>query len=92
MYGYDPYQLMEPPALAEVEEDLFEEPRDYHEFFWDEAIERGSNYVSGFSQRLHTQVCRFDKKGEHVIMARNCPHFEVEDEEGKRIRKGWTCQ
>lgn len=31
-------------------------------------------------------ICRFDERGKHVQMAKHCPHFELEDEEGIRIR------
>lgn len=91
MYLHDPVALVQHPTLAETEEEVFEEPRDYHEFFWDEAVQRGRS-ISGISERLYTQVCKFDEDGNHTVMARNCPHFDLEDEEGKRIQRGWTAQ
>jgi hypothetical protein len=85
----DPWEKTLPPKLAEIE-NLDEEPSDPKEKFWEEAVERGS-YV-GPPQRLYTEVCRFGPDGEHTSMAKNCPHFEYEDEMGKNIRKGWTSQ
>lgn len=90
MYLPDPEQLMLKPRILEGELDVDEEPRDYHEFFWDEAVERGRQI--GPSQRLHTQVCRFDQNGIHITMAAGCPHFEMEDETGRNIQRGWTAQ
>lgn len=89
MWMNDPFELTQAPVIKEAEE-LFTEPRDYHEFFWDEAIERGHHVQS--NKRLHTQVCRFDEYGDHTVMARDCPHFNSDDEEGNIIRKGWTVQ
>jgi hypothetical protein len=88
MYGYDPFELAQPPEL--IKEEPEEEIRDYHDLFWEEAIERG-RYVSG-DEFLHTQICRFNKDGEHITMAKDCPHFNIDDEEGKRIKPGWTVQ
>jgi hypothetical protein len=87
-YVNDPSELALLPEL--VSDIPVEEPRDYHEFFWDEAVERG-RYASGY-ERAYTQVCRFDDNGEHITMAKDCPHFELEDETGKMIREGWTVQ
>jgi hypothetical protein len=88
MYIGDPTELMLPPKL--VQDIDLSEPRDYHEFFWDEAVQRGQ--YAGPAGRAHTQVCRFDDQGDHVTMAKDCPHYEVEDEMGKHIPRGWTVQ
>ncbi len=88
MYVNDPNELtLRPKLLVEVAD---EEPRDYHEFFWDEAVQRGRHLSP--ERQPHTQVCRFDGAGEHVTMAKDCPHFEMEDEMGRRIATGWTVQ
>lgn len=93
MYLTDPFDHMLPPVLENSDElDLEEGPRDYHEFFWDEAVERGQYIPRAPGKTLHTEICRFNSSGEHTTMARNCPHFDLEDEEGKRIRQGWTVQ
>lgn len=89
MYVNDPFDKMIPPALEQAEE-LLEEPRDYHEFFWDEAIERGRH-----AQRMlgaQVQICRFDSSGNHLAMAKNCPHFDSDDEQGRKVRTDWTVQ
>lgn len=88
MFVNDPSELALPPKQISVVE--LEEPRDYHEFFWEEAIERGR--YTGRPDRGYTQVCRLDSHGEHVTMARDCPHFDLEDEMGRRINPGWTVQ
>lgn len=88
-YVYDPIALVQHPTIKQAE-GLPDEPRDYHEFFWEEAIERG-RHVQG-RERLYTEVCRFDENGDHTVMAKNCPHFDSEDEEGKITRPGWTVQ
>lgn len=87
-YVNDPSELALLPEL--VSDIPVEAVRDYHEFFYDEAVERG-RYTSDY-ERAYTQVCRFDENGDHVMMAKDCPHFEAEDEMGKVIRKGWTVQ
>jgi hypothetical protein len=78
------------PRLKQLEEDLLEEPRDPRESFWDEVKDEG-RYV-GQKHRLYTQVCRFNQKGLHTVMAKNCPHFKGEDETGRSVRDGWTVQ
>jgi len=88
MYINDPFDKAIPPSLEEVI--LDDEPRDYHEYFWDEYVERGQRVSR--KQKLYTQVCRFDQNGDHITMAKDCPHFDAEDEEGRRIRPGWTVQ
>lgn len=90
MYVNDPNELAELPArITDVE---LEEPRDYHEFFWDDT--RNPNYGRGADNHwgIHTQVCRFNERGEHIGMAQDCPHFDIADEEGKKIQEGWTVQ
>ena len=89
MYVNEPSELA---LLPELKEEIdFEEPRDYHEFFWDDQPGDPGKYAA-WHRGIHTQVCRFDPEGNHVTMARDCPHFELEDEEGKRIQEGWTVQ
>lgn len=89
MYVSDPFDKIFPPHLIDnpIEDD---EPRDYHDFFWDD-ITQGSNHIQGSRRTLHTQVCKF-VDGVHTQMARDCPHFNMEDEEGRLIQKGWTAQ
>lgn len=88
MWVNDPSEkALVPERFDEIADD---EPRDYHEFFWDEGIQRG-RFVS-WQPRIHTQVCRFDGNGGHVSMAQDCPHFEVEDEMGRNIPSNWTVQ
>lgn len=36
--------------------------------------------------------CRFNGAGEHTYMDEHCPHYDVTDEQGPRIRPGWTVQ
>lgn len=92
MSGYvnDPSELA---LLPEMEEDLqLEEPRDYHEFFHDDLQGLNMSPTVGWQRGINTQVCRFNSSGEHIAMAEDCPHFDMEDELGKRIRPGWTVQ
>lgn len=92
MYLIDPFDKIFPPALEQAPEEFLEdEPRDYHEFFWDEAVERG-HHVDPRGKTLYTEICRFDQDGNHITMAKHCPHFDPEDEEGRKIRTGWTVQ
>lgn len=85
----DPFELAEPPSLedSEVYED---EPEDYHDKFWEE-FQPGVRHVS-YEPPIYTQVCRFDFEGNHVEMAKGCPHYDAVDEEGPRIVPGWTVQ
>jgi hypothetical protein len=85
----DPFELTHPPSLedSEVYED---EPVDYHDRFWDD-ISLGGRQV-GHEPPIYTQVCRFDTEGNHVEMARGCPHYDASDEEGPRVSPGWTVQ
>jgi hypothetical protein len=89
-YVNDPFELTLEPTLEDKGME-FEEPRDYHEFFHDDRPAPGS-YFASREYGIQTQVCRFDSSGDHVTMAKDCPHFNAEDEEGKVIRKGWTVQ
>lgn len=92
MYLQDPHDKALLPELESASlEDLLEEPRDYHEFFWDDTPLDSGRQI-GYHHPIHAQVCRFNGRGEHIVMARNCPHFEMEDQEGKTIQKGWTAQ
>lgn len=89
MYVNDPNELA---TLPEVKREVaFEEPRDYHEFFFDDRPKPGSKFAEDH-WGIHSQVCRFDSEGNHVAMAHDCPHFDLEDEQGRRIQKGWTVQ
>lgn len=92
MSGYvnDPVELtLLPQTFDDVTE---EEPRDYHEFFRDDVPPESGKYV-GLPEMLYTEVtCKFNHRGEHIYMSENCPHFNMEDEEGRRIREGWTVQ
>jgi hypothetical protein len=88
-FYYDPWEKILPPKLEEAP-DPDEPPPDPKDKFWEEAVERGTHI--GPPQRLYTQVCRFGPDGEHTSMAKDCPHFNYEDETGKNIRKGWTVQ
>lgn len=87
----DPYQLAQPPS---VEEDIEpEEPPGPDYYFWDEGRDSliSPDTVS-HHQGIHVDTCRFDDEGNHTQMAKHCPHFNQEDEEGKRIMTGWTVQ
>lgn len=86
----DPNDLAQLPTVKQDIE--LEEPRDYHEFFWDDA--RNPNYGKSPDSHwgIHTQVCRFNERGEHVVIARDCPHYDQSNEEGPQIQKGWTAQ
>ena len=102
MYVNDPSQLAQLPEVKKEVE--FEEPRDYHEFFGDDQAKPfylpprptvRSERLPNFGEepaRIHTQVCRFNERGEHVSMAKDCPHFDGDDEMGKKIVQGWTAQ
>lgn len=89
-YINDPFELAVPPKLQDSEIDFEEEPRDYHDFFYDDIHISPDNtlYHSG----IYTEACRFDEVGEHTYIAKNCPHFDAANEEGPRIRQGWTIQ
>ena len=94
MYVNNPDEKAMLPELdkASIIEQLMEEPPDPREAFWEEASKVDSARSVDYHGAIHAQVCRFNSRGEHVIMARDCPHFETEDEEGKTIQKGWTAQ
>lgn len=88
MYVNDPFDLTVPPSIESNIE--IEEPRDSKDFFWDDVV-YWPDTVS-YHQGLHTDICRFDEAGNHTQMSKKCPHFDPEDEEGRRITKGWTAQ
>lgn len=88
-YVDDPYALARQPELIS-DESLFREPRDYHEFFWDDQQMQETRYAES-DMGIHTDICVF-RDGHHVYMADGCPHFEPEDEQGRIIRQGWTVQ
>lgn len=85
----DPFELAEPPTL-EDSGILEEEPEDYHDRFWDDVKFGGKR--TGYQPRIYVQICRFDDEGNHVEMAKDCPHYDAVDEEGPRIVPGWTVQ
>lgn len=88
-YINDPSELaMSPALISDIE---IEEPRDYHDYFWDDQ-QLGSAKYADNSYGIHVQRCVFDDSGDHLYMAKDCPHFELEDEEGPRIQQGWTVQ
>lgn len=89
-YVNDPVELAYPPVLEDKNIES-EEPRDYHEFFYDDlpySFSRSVDHETG----IHTDVCRFDDSGNHVLISGKCPHFDIEDEEGKIVKPGWTVQ
>jgi len=89
-YVNDPSELaLLPEKISVVEE---EEPRDYHEFFYDDIPAEGGRYA-GSPEMLYTEVtCHFNELGEHIYMSPKCPHFDMEDEEGRRVNPSWTVQ
>lgn len=92
-YVNDPSEKALLPTILVPEEDLLEEPRDYHEFFGDDLpAQIVEPKFAGSPYQPYTQVCRFNEDGEHTAMAYNCPHFDMEDETGRRIVDGWTVQ
>lgn len=90
-YVNDPSELaLLPLPESQIYED--EEPRDYHEFFYDDQPPSNFRQV-GYPEYLHTEVtCHFNGQGEHTYMSPNCPHFDEYDQEGRRIRENWTVQ
>lgn len=89
MYINDPFELMLKPKLASDIE--YDEPRDYHDYFWDDQ-QMGPPRYADDEIGIYSDICVFDSSGDHLYMAENCPHFDAEDEEGKRIVPGWTAQ
>jgi hypothetical protein len=86
----DPNELaLLPEVISEVE---LGEPRDYHEFFWDDTRDPNFGRSVDYHLGIHTQVCRFNGRGEHIVMAKDCPHFVESDEEGKKVIPNWTAQ
>lgn len=85
----DPFQLAQPPTVEEQEIEL-EVPPSNEEIFH-ESIRHYPDTV-GHDHGIHIQVCRFDELGNHTSIAENCPHFSIEDEQGKQIQPGWTAQ
>lgn len=41
---------------------------------------------------MFADLCVFDETGQHVYIGQHCPHFDVVDEMGLRIKPGWTVQ
>lgn len=86
----DPFQLAQPPTIEGIEEMEEEAPPTPDEVFHSQFSHRpdDTSYHASFA----VDTCRFDESGEHIQMARNCPHFDSHDEEGPRIIPGWTVQ
>jgi hypothetical protein len=85
----DPFQLAQLPTVEEQEQEIDEPPTP--EEIFHSSINHYPDTV-GYGSGIHTGVCHFDETGNHTAMAQNCPHFDPEDEEGFRIRQGWTVQ
>jgi len=85
----DPFQLAEAPSIAEPEIDV-EEPPSNEEIFYGSI--RHYPDTAGSELGIHVDACRFDEDGNHVQMAKRCPHYDAEDEQGRRIAPGWTVQ
>lgn len=91
--AHDPLLDLTALPQREQEEIDYEEPKDPESEFWEEAVNAVSGgYNAGYHQGFHVDVCHFDEAGEHTHIAENCPHFDSADEEGPRIRQGWTIQ
>lgn len=88
----EPSDLAQLPQLEQS--DVFEdEPADPLDKFWEEASMSVYGGVStGYRQGAHVRVCRFDEYGNHTSMSDDCPHYDSSDEEGPRVRPGWTVQ
>lgn len=90
MYVNEPSEKAWLPEIEQSPE-LFDEPRHYSDFFYDDQpLDSGPRV--GYARGVHTQVCRLDGNGNHLTMAKDCPHFDGYDEEGRIIQKGWTVQ
>lgn len=96
LQAYDPFLDLTALPQREQQEIELEEPQDPENEFWEEAGDAGDavsgGYHAGYHQPFHVDVCHFDEAGEHTHIADKCPHFNAEDEEGPRIRQGWTIQ
>jgi hypothetical protein len=86
----DPHELALLPEREQAQE-LFEEPRPYKDFFYDDHAP-ASGRETGHVRGIHTQVCRFNQQGEHAYVADDCPHGSMEDEQGRIMPPGWTVQ
>ena len=87
----DPWELtlgVEPP-LEEVEEDI--DPMDERRRVFHSQIRRRPDDTS-YHNSFEVDICRFDERGRHVQAGKHCPHYNVSDEEGPRIRPNWTVQ
>jgi len=85
----DPFELMlgvKPPQQPEPEDPADERRKLFHSQI------RYHPDDTGYQHNLATDICRFDERGQHVQMAKNCPHYAQQDEEGPRIQQGWTVQ
>lgn len=47
---------------------------------------------TGYHNSFAVDICKFDERGKHVQTAKKCPHYDITDEEGPRVRPGWTAQ
>lgn len=86
----DPNELALLPEREQTEQ-LFDEPRPYKDFFYDDQAPP-STRETGYHRGIHTEVCRFNGKGEHTYIAEHCPHDNIEDEQGRVMPEGWTVQ
>jgi hypothetical protein len=63
---------------------------DFRREFWGEAPDMRPN--RGHDRMATMKVCRYvNGRHEHPIQSW-CPHYEYEDETGKRINPSWTVQ
>lgn len=90
MYVNDPFELAQLPVREEDQFAEEDEGPSLEDIFFEHHVIPHSSV--GFDIGAHTGVCRLDGDGNHTYMDKNCQHFEAEDEEGKRIAKGWTVQ
>ncbi len=67
-----------------------DEPPDFRREFWQQAPDMRPN--RGSDRMATLKVCRYANGKHESPRASWCPHFEREDETGKRIRPDWTVQ
>ena len=82
--------LAKPPTVyqaPEEEEELTpEEIRE--EIFYSHTRYRPD--TTSYQQHAAVDICRF-QDGQHYG-GKNCPHYDIEDEEGMKINPRWTAQ
>lgn len=87
----DPFELMlgvEPP-VQEQEQDI--DPMDERRMLFHRYSSNRPDDTS-YHNSFEVAVCKFDERGRHVQAGKHCPHYEIVDEEGPRIKPGWTVQ